>query len=403
MWGRLLSLPLEVSQRLPALRTVLALVSLIISVEKLLEALYARHLMANLRDVTVRDDGFGKGPAPTLAAVIPARNEEEAIESAIRSVLTQDYPDLSLVLVNDRSEDNTGQVMDRLARGNPKVIALHIDRLPEGWIGKNHAIYMGARQLDFEWLLLTDADVRFDPTAFRRAVTFAELQNLDHLTLVPDLDLDGYWFNAFVAFFFMAFLVYRGRYKANIPSSPVGIGMGAFNLIRRDAYKRIGTYEAVRLRPDDDLSLGLLVKGAGMRQRWLFGTGLLRVRWYASFRELFAGVEKNVLPGLDYSLAKVMGYSMMTLGAMFWPFAGLFLARGRIARRLYLFTVIGHWATFVIANKSSDRRIFAWAAGYPICAGLFAFVLARSGVVPLLRGGIEWRGRFYPLSLLKER
>lgn len=384
-------------------RHALAAVIFLISGFKSLEALRARRLLHNLRDVTDPDVALCEAPVPSLLVVIPARNEQQSIDCAARSVLAQDYPALSLVLVNDRSVDETGQAMDILAQGNANVKVLHIDCLPDHWIGKNHAIYLGARESDSEWLLFTDADVRFDPSAFRRAVAFAESRRLDHLTLVPDLDLEGYWLNAFVAFFFMAFLVYRGRYKANISSSKVGIGMGAFNLIRRDAYERIGTYKAVRLRPDDDLSLGLLVKGMGLRQYWLFGTGLLQVRWYASFRELFAGVEKNVLPGLDYSLAKVMGYTVITLGVMLWPFAGLLFARERIARCLYLFTVIAHWVTFVAANKSSDRRIYAWAAGYPICAALFAFVLARSGVVPFLRGGIEWRGRFYPLSSLRER
>ena len=386
----------------PVLRLALAVVVLVFSVWKLLEALYARRLMANLRDVAAPDAPLGGAEAPSLLVVVPARNEQAAIEPAVRSVLAQDYPNLSLVLVDDRSEDKTCQIMEHLARGKPKVRVLQIGQLPEDWIGKNHAIYLGAQQSDSEWLLFTDADVRFDPSAFRRAVAFAESRGLDHLTLVPDLDLEGYWLNAFVAFFFMAFLVYRGRYKANIPSSKVGIGMGAFNLIRRDAYEGVGTYQAVRLRPDDDLSLGLRVKEAGMRQYWLFGTGLLKVRWYSSFWELFAGVEKNVLAGLDYKLAKVMGYTVITLGVMLWPFAGILLARQRIARYLYLTAVAGHIATFVAANKSSDRRIFAWAMGYPLCAALFAFMLVRSGVVPLQRGGIEWRGRFYPLSSLRK-
>jgi glycosyltransferase involved in cell wall biosynthesis len=385
-----------------AVRPAFAVVVFLVSVLRLLEALYARRLLANLSDVTAPDATLGGARAPSLVAVIPVRNEQESLESAVRSVLAQDYPNLRVVLVNDRSEDKTGRIMERLAGENPGVRVLHVDRLPDGWIGKNHAIYLGARQLDSEWLLFTDADVRFDRTAFRRAVAFGESRRLDHLTLVPDLDLEGYWLNAFVAFFFMAFLVYRGRYKANIPSSRVGIGMGAFNLIRRDAYERIGTYEAVRLRPDDDLSLGLLVKGAGMRQYWLFGKGLLKVRWYSSFRELFAGVEKNVLAGLDYSLAKVIGYTMITLGVMLWPFAAILLVRERIARYLYLSSVAAHCATFVAANKSSDRRIFVWALGYPLCAALFAFMLVRSGAVPLLRGGVEWRGTFYPLSSLRK-
>lgn len=155
------------------LRLALAVVVLMFSVWKLLEALYARRLMANLRDVAP-DAPLGGAEAPSLLVVVPGRNEQAAIEPAVRSVLAQDYPNLSLVLVDDRSEDKTGQIMEHLARGNPKVRVLQIGQLPEDWIGKNHAIYLGAQQSDSEWLLFTDADVRFDLSAFRRAVAFAE-------------------------------------------------------------------------------------------------------------------------------------------------------------------------------------------------------------------------------------
>jgi GT2 family glycosyltransferase len=271
------------------------------SIVKLLEALRAWRLVRPL---------YGKvstGAAleyTKLSVVIPACNEERKLEGALRTVLGQDYPNLEVILVNDRSTDGTGRIMERLAAGREGTAVIHVEELPEGWLGKNHAVRVGAERACGDWLLLTDADVRFHPATLRRAVAHAETQGLDHLTLIPELRLSGYWLRSFVAFFYAAFLVLRGYYKANVPSSKTGVGIGAFNLIRRGAYQKAGGYEALANRPDDDLTLGDRVKKLGMRQELALGHGLIEVEWYSSLGELFRGVEKNTFAALGYSFPR---------------------------------------------------------------------------------------------------
>ncbi|MBA2443456.1 MAG: glycosyltransferase [Rubrobacter sp.] len=335
---------------------------------------------------------------------MPARNEEAGLEESLRSVLAQDYPEdrLEAVWVDDRSTDGTGRVMDRLREeaGGERVRVLRLDGLPEGWLGKNHAIYTGVREPQGEWLLFADADVRFEPSAFRRAVAYAEREGLDHLTLVPELELEGYWLRGFAAFSFVSFLVYRGCYRANDPDAPMGVGIGAFNLIRRRAYEKVGTYSALALRPDDDLRLGSRVKEHGLGQRMLMGSPLLSVAWYPSLGGMIRGLEKNIFAVLDYSFPKVLFYAAVVPAATVWPFLALPFTRG-LPLAAHAGAALAQLATFVIVNRFLGWRVLLLAPAYPLHALLVTYAMVRSTLLVLLRGGIYWRGTFYPTSLLR--
>ena len=376
-----------------------ALVIFLASVAKLFEALCARRLV---RPLPEKNSAGSSLELPKLSVVIPARNEERKLEGALRTVLGQDYPHLEAILVNDRSTDGTGRTMERLTAGRGNASVIQVEELPEGWLGKNNAIHVGTERASGDWLLFTDGDIHFHPAAFRRAIAYAEERSLDHLTLVPELKLSGYWLRGVVAFFYTAFLVHRGYYKANIPSSEMGVGIGAFNLIRREAYDEAGGYKALAQRPDDDLALGGRVKKLGLRQELALGHGLLEVEWYASLGEFFCGVEKNSFAALGYSVPKVVFYAAEIPALTAWPFAAAFLASGATAA-LYAGSVAAQVATFAICNRFLRGRVFLLALGYPACALLFSYALLRSALLALARGGIYWRGTFYPLSLLKEK
>jgi len=376
-----------------------ALVIFLASVAKLFEALCARRLV---RPLPEKGSAGSSLELPKLSVVIPARNEERKLEGALRTVLGQDYPHLEAILVNDRSTDGTGRTMEHLTAGRGDATVIQVEELPVGWLGKNNAIHVGTERASGDWLLFTDGDIHFHPAAFRRAIAYAEERSLDHLTLVPELKLSGYWLRGVVAFFYTAFLVHRGYYKANIPSSEMGVGIGAFNLIRREAYDEAGGYKALAQRPDDDLALGGRVKKLGLRQELALGHGLLEVEWYASLGEFFCGVEKNSFAALGYSVPKVVFYAAEIPALTAWPFAATFLASGATAA-LYAGSVAAQVATFAVCNRFLRGRVFLLALGYPACALLFSYALLRSALLALARGGIYWRGTFYPLSLLKEK
>jgi glycosyltransferase involved in cell wall biosynthesis len=343
-----------------------------------------------LADVPPADAG------PLVSIIAPARNEARGIERAVRSLLRLDYPALEVVLVNDRSTDETGAVLARIGRENPRLTIIEIDQLPDGWLGKNYAMYRGADQAAGDLLLFTDADVVFEPTTIRRAVALMQQERIDHLAAVPDVRVRGVMLNGFVTAFGVFFSMYARPWKARDPRSRAHIGIGAFNLIRRNVYQAIGTHRAIAMRPDDDMKLGKLVKKYGFRQDAVYGREFVVVEWYTSLHELIDGLMKNAFAGVGYSLLAVAGSTAALLTIHVWPFVALFVASGA-ALGLYALCVLLIAAIFWTVNEGR----FAYVLLYPAAALLFAYIIWRSAFLAVCRGAVEWRGTRYPLSAMK--
>jgi len=365
-----------------------------------LRALRARRVMgSSLGD---EPDALAQPALPKLSVVIPARNEERRLGEALGSVLEQDYPgELEVVLVDDRSEDATPEISARLAREHPELRPVSVDGLPPGWLGKNHAASVGAARTDGSWLLFCDADVVFDPAAFGRAVDYAERESLDHLTLIPRLELDGYWMRSVTAFSWMMGLLHLGLYRANVDGSGVGVGIGAFNLIRRSAYEKIGTHERLRLEVVDDLALGRSVKEAGLRGRMIFGQQLAGIRWHESFSSFLSGIENTVYAGVDFNPVKAAGYVAAVGALLAWPFWGVASQTGW-TRALCLGAALCNLGSFLSANSYLGREAWRILPSYPVAALMVCGILVRSTLVAERRGGLSWRGTFYPLESLRK-
>src|ERR1700731_3738971 len=126
--------------------------------------------------------------APSLTVIVPACNEAKDIAACLHSLVAQDYPNLNIVAINDRSTDQTGALMDALAAQHPtRLRVLHITELPSGWLGKTHAMALAARHTTADYLLFTDADILFHPTVLRRALSYLVKSRGDHLVTFPTL------------------------------------------------------------------------------------------------------------------------------------------------------------------------------------------------------------------------
>lgn len=143
----------------------------------------------------------GPEALPRLSIVVPALNEEETVEPAMRTLLALDYPQLEIIAVDDRSTDETGGILDRLAATDPRLRVLHVRELPAGWLGKNHALHLASREATGDYILFTDADVLFEPTVLRRTVRAMIARGLDHLAVFPELVRGGFWETLCVWFF----------------------------------------------------------------------------------------------------------------------------------------------------------------------------------------------------------
>jgi glycosyltransferase involved in cell wall biosynthesis len=336
---------------------------------------------------------------PRISIIVPARNEERHMEAALRSLLRLDYPDLEIVAVDDRSTDGTGAILDQLAAEFPALCVVHVADLPPGWLGKNHALGMGAGRATGHWLLFTDADITMAPDTLRRAIGYAQQNGLDHLTLTPGIVMPSLLLQSFVVTFVTFFCIYFQPWKARDPRSKRYIGVGAFNLVRRDAYRQVGTHEAIRMRPDDDMMLGKLIKKHGYRQDSASGIGLISVPWYGSVRELFVGLEKNAFSGVNYSIPTVVAGAAAMLLLDVWPFVAVFVTRGP-TQWLYAGTSL--------ALLAMCWRVAGWvrlprhsALGFPLCVVLFLVIQWRAMFLTLKNRGIRWRDTYYPLDELK--
>jgi len=336
---------------------------------------------------------------PRVSVIVAARNEERDIEEALQSLLRIDYPDIEILVVDDRSTDRTGELLDRIAAENPRLQVAHLTELPPGWLGKNHALYYGAQRASGELLLFTDADIVMDPTILRRAVPYMIEHGIDHLPMLFRVCMPNWLLESFVVTFSIYLMTYCRPWSCPNAKSSAHIGIGGFNMVRADVYRAIGSYETIRMRPDDDLKFGKLIKKHGFRQECVDAAELMSVRWYASLRELMVGLEKNAFSGVDYSL----GYALLASAAMLlfnvFPFVALFLTGGvtwwlNVAVVLSLLGMA--WGA---AGHGKARR--SCCLGFPLAALMFVFIQWRTVTLNLWYGGIRWRDTHYPLAELK--
>ncbi len=339
------------------------------------------------------------GPVPRVSIVVAARNEARGVEAGMGSLLAQRYAALEIVAVNDRSTDDTGAILDRLAMGEPRLRVVHVADLPSGWLGKNHALSLGAAAASGSWLLFTDADVVMQPDTLSRAIGHAERTGLDHLTVLPDLILPGL-LKCFTVAFVVWFSAYVRPWKASDPKSRFFVGVGAFNLVRTTAYHRAGGHEPIRMRPDDDLKLGKILKRSGARAEAMSGLDMVSVEWYHSLGEAIDGLMKNTFSVVEYYSLLLLSGALFYLLVGFGPMAMVAFGSGPV-QLVGVFTIGCQLLVHTLTARETNAQGYA-GAFYPLAALLMSWILIRALVLNLWQGGIVWRGTFYPLSDLRK-
>jgi glycosyltransferase involved in cell wall biosynthesis len=372
----------------------IALITLLLYLLAALDLIIGNRMIRSLHDVS-----------PLYAArlrvsiIVPARNEQRNIREALQSLLELDYPDYELIVVNDRSMDDTGPILEEMVSSALRLRVIHVDVLPQGWLGKNHALWIGSQIATGDLLLFTDADVIMERTVLSRAVAYLEQEKLDHLAATPSMHMPTTFLSMFGTSFIIFFSLFARPWKARDAKSGCHIGIGAFNLIRSDVYSKVGGHETIRLRPDDDIKLGKIVKKGGFRQDAVYAPDFLAVEWYSTLAEVIKGLEKNAFSGADYSVPMVLSGALFHIVCSIWPFMALFMTDGAV-RWLYIATV----GLIMLAFTDTARfhRSKGWyVLGYPVTTALFVFILLRTMFLNLLQGGIYWRGTFYSLKELK--
>ncbi len=337
---------------------------------------------------------------PRVSIIVPARNEEEAIEQALRTLLALDYDNYEVIAVNDRSTDRTGAIMEKLAADAPRLQVIHHTELPPGWLGKTHAMWTAARHATGEWILFTDADVLFKPDSLRRAVAYAEAEPADHVVLFPQMIMKRPGEYMMIAFFQTMFMFGHRPWKVADPSTDDHMGVGAFNLVRRRVYEAVGTYQALRMEVLDDMKLGKVVKNAGFAQRNVFGGDLISIRWAHGAWGVVNNLTKNFFAVLSFqwwrTLLSAFGLAFLNYG----PFLGVIFVPGW-ARVPYAIA-LGSMALIYLGMSWRSSVPPYYIVLHPVSTTLFIYTLLRSMFLTLWNQGIVWRGTKYPLEELRK-
>jgi glycosyltransferase involved in cell wall biosynthesis len=337
---------------------------------------------------------------PAVSILFAARDEAEKLPAALETLRKIDYPQLETIAVNDRSSDGTAQILSDAARRDRRLAMVNIEVLPGGWLGKPHALQRAFEASKSEWLLFTDADVRFQPDAIRRAIALVKEKRLDHLTLFCELEMRGFWEKTALTFFGLSFNMASNPRAVRNPASGAYMGIGAFQLVNREAYEKSGTHRRLAMEVLDDMKLGKIVKLAGFRS----GVGVAQdhvvVRWHAGFGNVVRGVTKNFFAVAEYKLwivaIQLSGLFLLNI----LPFVALPFVRGWtwwLALIAALLAVVYHAAA---ANVMKASPLYGLT--HPLGAAIFCYMLMRSTVVTLRQGGIVWRDTFYPLDQLRK-
>ena len=337
---------------------------------------------------------------PRLSIIIPACNEEESLEDSVSTVVRQDYPDFEVILIDDRSIDGTGAIVDRMAALDPRVRPIHLTHLPAGWLGKVHALACGAQRADGDWLLFTDADVHMAPDTLRRAVAYCERRGIDHLAAMPDIWHSSLLLDAIMALFLRVFSVATRCWAIDDPRSGAFIGVGAFNLVRRDALRRTEGFEWLRLEVADDVGLGLMLKRSGARSCLVNAMGLVGLHWYRSLAEMARGVEKAYASAAQCSLLRMIALCITVIALEGAPLVML-LPLGIPALLLPGLLMAAAAVASIIVSCRATRRSLLPGFLFPLAVVVAVGLLLRSAWLGTWRGGVVWRGTLYPRGMLR--
>jgi cellulose synthase/poly-beta-1,6-N-acetylglucosamine synthase-like glycosyltransferase len=359
--------------------------------------------MPSIADIaTPAWDRLAPADAPRVSIVVPARDEENEIEPALRSLMQLDWPNYEVIAVNDRSADRTPEIMQQISReADPqrRLKIVHIEELPAGWLGKPHAMWTAAQHATGDYLLFTDADIIFHPESLRRAMAYALESKADHLVLFPTHIGWSIGKKVMLAGFNTLFVFGHRPWKVADPEARDHIGVGAFNLVKRSAYEKIGTFAALKMEIIEDMRLGKLVKDNGLAQRNVLGNDLLLLPWGSGASHIIHNLTKNFFALMHFSVKRTLGFCFLLLFLNFTPFLGIILAHGW-AKLPFGIALLSIFCMYV--GMSWTTPIWPqYFLLHPASAGLLVYTMILSMMTTLRNDGVIWRGTRYSLAELK--
>lgn len=262
-------------------------------------------------------------PPPRVAVLIPAKDEAGQIEQCVSCVLAQDYPNFEINVVDDRSTDGTGEILDSIAAKDSRLRVVHLKEgsLPPGWGGKSWALHNGLEQANGDWLLFVDADVQLKPDVMSATVGRAVERKYDLISILPTF-VSGTFAESLLqplagaattAMFVVSWTNSDKRKKSAFAN-------GQYLCVRREAYEAVGGHEAIRGTLSEDVALARKLKASGYRPRLGWGDTWATVRMYQGFGAIFRGWSRNFYVGSLGKPWRIIGLMTFLLLSVFSVF-----------------------------------------------------------------------------------
>jgi|GEM_PF-71113 len=380
------------------LHIVVAVVCGVVCVETLVLFAHLRQFR-RLDDVTVDDD---RKTWPKVSILMAAKDEGADVARAVRSRLDDDYPNLELVFVDDRSDDDTGVQAQQAAAGDERFVFVRVDELPGGWLGKVHALHVGQQRATGDWLLLSDGDVTTEQGTLRKCVSYAERDGRDMLAVLPSYRTGSFVMDMVWAVVVRGFMVMMSPKKVRSSSSKAAMGSGAFNFMRRASWLETEGFAHIRMETADDLAAGQMMKRAGAKCDFVDGSRLIQVPMYRSLAQFFTGIEKNgsttarvPWPLVVVGMAVFWSVWLTPLVALGWGLASSTTWVSLVGGASFGFYTFGECVAWW-----RNRRQWLPALCWPLGAMLFSVGFVRSTALAQRHNGVRWRGTFYTLDEL---
>jgi glycosyltransferase involved in cell wall biosynthesis len=373
----------------------LAIISFCLTVACTLDVVLGMRRMAALDDVPP----LHQENVPKVSVIIPACNEAATLEPALKSIFAMDYADLEVIVVNDRSVDHTGVVLEQMQKQYPSLHIHDISALTEGWLGKNHALQYGAERARGEYLLFTDADIIMENSSISRAMRHMLENKLDHMSMIFKNIAPGGLLNALVMDAGAGLMLLLKPWKAKDPNSKRYMGVGAFNLVKSTVYKEIDGHKTIAMHPIDDVMLGKVIKHSGFSQECLLGHNFIQAEWYVDVRDFINGLMKNTFAFCNYNMANVLFGVLIIMIINILPLFAIFFTSG-ITRGLFGSAVMVRMLSF--AGGFSYTGINPWYSVWALVTPyVYIYITLKAALTTTINRGITWRGTYYSLDELK--
>lgn len=355
--------------------------------------------------LTRRSPGFVAANPPLVSAIIPAKDEQAVLSECLDSVRAQNYPNLEILVVDDRSTDDTPEITRQAAALDPRVRLISIRHLPDGWTGKTHALQVSTNDARGQWFWFLDADTRHAPESLSVMMEYARSHDAALVSLVPEMRCETFWEKVVQPLAGIVLMRSFPLFDVNNDHKKMAFANGQYILIRHDAYHAAGGHESVRDRFVEDIYLAKRVKALGYSIRTATSTEISSTRMYTNLPQIVRGWSRILYDALGRRSLPLVGKVVEPL--IFSQSGDIALV---VAVALLLLGMAGSFAWWLLIlslihqvlkttvlyrmYKFSSPKTAIYAVWYSLAGIILVWICARS-IYMCLTGRVTWRGTVY--------